>query len=86
MLKENKNLNCKYYYFRQRVGIGIGTAIFKDGNAVSLHNVMFIPTLVGQGTAEQCSHWLGRATKNEILGTYAQVSFLKKAALHLTLI
>lgn len=62
--------------FRKRLGLPIASAIFKDGNPISLHNVMFMPTIKGQGTPGQASHWLKRAEKNEILGTYAQVSKL----------
>jgi len=34
---------------------------------------MFLPSLIGQGTPEQQEEWVGRAFKNSILGTYAQV-------------
>lgn len=41
---------------------------------MAVHFVMFVPTILGQGTLEQQGEWLGRAWNLEILGTYAQVS------------
>lgn len=35
---------------------------------------MFLPTLMGQGTPEQQTEWVGRVYSKEILGTYAQVN------------
>lgn len=37
-----------------------------------MHFVMFVPTLLGQGTSDQQAEFLGRAWNLEILGTYAQ--------------
>jgi len=51
----------------------LGGAAIKDGNPLGLHYVMFIPTLLGQGTLEQQALWVSRAWSNEIIGTYAQV-------------
>lgn len=50
----------------------LGSGLIKDGNPLSVHFVMFVPTIVGQGTLEQQGDWLGRAWNLEILGTYAQ--------------
>ena len=51
----------------------IQAAIIKEGHPLGLHFAMFIPALVGQGTAEQQAKWLSRAMKLDIMGTYAQV-------------
>lgn len=50
----------------------LGGAVLKDGNPFTLHYVMFVPTLLGQGTLEQQAYWIGRAWNKEIIGTYAQ--------------
>lgn len=50
----------------------LGSGIIKEGNPLGVHFVMFLPTLLGQGTVEQQGEWLGRAWNLEILGTYAQ--------------
>lgn len=55
------------------MGLGLGSAVLKEGNALGLHFVMFMPAIVGQGNAEQQSKWLPRAHNLEIIGTYAQV-------------
>lgn len=52
----------------------LGSGLIKDGNPLSVHFVMFVPTILGQGTLEQQGEWLGRAWNLEILGTYAQVN------------
>ncbi|XP_064101325.1 probable peroxisomal acyl-coenzyme A oxidase 1 [Macrobrachium nipponense] len=57
---------------RMLVGAGVGAALCKDGNPLSVHFVMFLPCLVGQGTIDQQAEWLGRAWAGEIIGTYAQ--------------
>lgn len=59
----------------------MGSAIIKDGTPFSVHYVMFIPTIMGQGTTEQQGEWVGRAFSNQILGTYAQVCFTIKIIL-----
>jgi acyl-CoA oxidase len=56
------------------MGSGVGSAILKEGNPLGLHFVMFIPTIMGQGTVEQQGKWLSRAYNMEIVGTYAQVN------------
>ncbi|KAL3289791.1 hypothetical protein HHI36_023183 [Cryptolaemus montrouzieri] len=58
--------------YREILGGQLGTAILPDGNPLTLHYVMFIPTLLGQGTVEQQSEWINRAWNAEIVGTYAQ--------------
>ncbi|XP_055310444.1 probable peroxisomal acyl-coenzyme A oxidase 1 [Sitodiplosis mosellana] len=50
----------------------LGSGIIKDGNPFAVHFVMFVPTILGQGTLEQQGEWLGRAWNMEIVGTYAQ--------------
>lgn len=55
------------------LGGAIGSALIKEGIPFTLHFVMFIPTLMGQGTPEQQAYWVSRAWNCEIIGTYAQV-------------
>lgn len=59
---------------RALLGGLLGSGLIKDGNPLSVHFVMFVPTILGQGTLEQQGEWLGRAWNLEILGTYAQVN------------
>jgi len=66
--------NVVFLFVRQLLGGSLGSAILKDGNPLALHYVMFIPTLMGQGTPEQCAYWIERAWDCRIIGTYAQVS------------
>lgn len=63
--------------FSQILGGMLGSAILKDGNPLSLHFVMFIPTIMGQGTIEQQAEWITRAWFCNIIGTYAQVNTTK---------
>lgn len=51
----------------------LGSAILKDGNPLTLHYVMFIPAIMGQGNIEQQGYWISRAWSCNIIGTYAQV-------------
>uniref|UniRef100_A0A915C0U5 Acyl-coenzyme A oxidase n=1 Tax=Parascaris univalens TaxID=6257 RepID=A0A915C0U5_PARUN len=44
----------------------------RDLHPMSLHYVMFIPTLQGQTDDEQLDHWLPLAVSRAIVGTYAQ--------------
>lgn len=53
-------------------GARLGSALFQDGNPLSLHYAMFIPAIMGQGTSEQQEYWLSRAISGDIIGTYAQ--------------
>lgn len=55
------------------LGGSLGTAILKDGNPLTLHWVMFIPSIMGQGSVEQQGYWIARAWSCDIIGTYAQV-------------
>lgn len=50
----------------------LGSGLLKEGNPLGVHFVMFLPTIMGQGTTEQQAEWMGRAWNMEILGTYAQ--------------
>lgn len=65
---------------RQQLGkpvelsVGTSASVLKEGNALGLHFVMFMPAIMGQGTKEQQQKWLPRAQKLQIIGTYAQVS------------
>ncbi|XP_065370396.1 probable peroxisomal acyl-coenzyme A oxidase 1 [Calliphora vicina] len=54
------------------LGGSLGTALLKEGNPMSLHFVMFVPTIMGQGTIEQQVEWLSKAWDCSIIGTYAQ--------------
>ncbi|CAH1980508.1 unnamed protein product [Acanthoscelides obtectus] len=58
--------------FREVLGGQLGSAILPDGNPITLHYVMFIPTLMGQGTIEQQAEWIQKAWNCDIIGTYAQ--------------
>ncbi|XP_012284641.1 probable peroxisomal acyl-coenzyme A oxidase 1 [Orussus abietinus] len=58
--------------FSQILGGMMGTAIMTEGNPLTLHFVMFIPAIMGQGTYEQQGYWMGRAWTCDIIGTYAQ--------------
>lgn len=60
---------------RALLGGLLGSGIIKEGNPLAVHFVMFVPTILGQGTLEQQGDWLGRAWNLEILGTYAQVRY-----------
>lgn len=55
---------------------GLDTAIIKQNVPFNVHSIMFLPSLIGQGTPEQQEEWVERAFKNSILGTYAQVMFI----------
>lgn len=61
------------YLHRAVLGGSLGSAILQDGSPLTLHYVMFIPTLMGQATVEQQAYWIGRAFNLDIIGTYAQV-------------
>lgn len=63
---------------REILGGQLGTAVLHDGNPLSLHYVMFIPTIMGQGTIEQQAEWISKAWNLDIIGTYAQVSHYYK--------
>lgn len=58
--------------FKEILGGQIGSAILKDGNPLTLHYVMFIPTLLGQADPDQINQWINKAWNCEIIGTYAQ--------------
>ncbi|KAE9532033.1 hypothetical protein AGLY_010235 [Aphis glycines] len=51
---------------------GVDTAIIKQNVPFNVHSIMFLPSLIGQGTPEQQEEWVERAFNNSILGTYAQ--------------
>ncbi|XP_048268857.1 probable peroxisomal acyl-coenzyme A oxidase 1 isoform X2 [Bombus terrestris] len=50
----------------------LGSALFQDGNPLSLHYGMFLPTLMGQANSEQQAYWINRAWTGDVIGTYAQ--------------
>ncbi|VVC41119.1 Acyl-coenzyme A oxidase, N-terminal,Acyl-CoA oxidase/dehydrogenase, central domain,Acyl-CoA [Cinara cedri] len=50
----------------------VNSAIIKGSSPFTVHYLMFIPTLMSQGTSEQQAEWVGQAFSNQILGTYAQ--------------
>ncbi|XP_061392969.1 probable peroxisomal acyl-coenzyme A oxidase 1 [Musca vetustissima] len=54
------------------LGGSLGTALLKEGNPMALHFVMFVPTIMGQGTMDQQVEWLPKAWDCSIIGTYAQ--------------
>ena len=55
------------------MGSGLGLALTKDGNPLSLHYIMFLPALISQASPEQQTYWIPKAWAGEIIGTYAQV-------------
>ena len=57
---------------RAMFSASLGCSLTPDGNPLGLHFVMFIPTLLGQGTMDQISDVLGRAWDLDLIGTYAQ--------------
>ncbi|XP_049873454.1 probable peroxisomal acyl-coenzyme A oxidase 1 [Pectinophora gossypiella] len=69
-LQEEDNASMENY--RAVLGGNLGSAILQDGSPLTLHYVMFIPTLMGQATVEQQAYWIGRAFNLDIVGTYAQ--------------
>ncbi|CAH2049990.1 unnamed protein product, partial [Iphiclides podalirius] len=69
-LQDEENAGMENY--RALLGGNLGTAILGDGSPLTLHYVMFIPTLMGQATVEQQAYWIGRAFNLSIIGTYAQ--------------
>ncbi|XP_026758676.2 probable peroxisomal acyl-coenzyme A oxidase 1 [Galleria mellonella] len=50
----------------------LGSAVLRDGSAIALHYLMFIPAIMNQGNEEQQTQWLPRAWDFNILGSYAQ--------------
>uniref|UniRef100_A0A0A9YPZ1 Acyl-coenzyme A oxidase n=1 Tax=Lygus hesperus TaxID=30085 RepID=A0A0A9YPZ1_LYGHE len=58
--------------YQALLGGMLGSAVLKDGMPFALHYVMFVPTLMGQGTMDQQAYWIGRAWNCSIMGTYAQ--------------
>ncbi|XP_008552006.1 probable peroxisomal acyl-coenzyme A oxidase 1 [Microplitis demolitor] len=58
--------------YSQVLGGMLGAALIQNGNPLVLHYVMFIPTIMGQGTIEQQGYWISRAWSCNIIGTYAQ--------------
>ena len=42
-----------FYDFRGMFGAGLGAGVLPDGNPINLHFVMFLPTLMGQGSSDQ---------------------------------
>uniref|UniRef100_A0A1A9VP18 Acyl-coenzyme A oxidase n=1 Tax=Glossina austeni TaxID=7395 RepID=A0A1A9VP18_GLOAU len=54
------------------LGGTLGCALLKEGNPLSVHFVMFVPTILGQGTIKQQIEWLSKAWELNIIGTYAQ--------------
>ncbi|KAK6618015.1 hypothetical protein RUM44_002457 [Polyplax serrata] len=71
LFKKLEETDAAFETYSQILG-QLGSAILKDGNPLALHFVMFIPTILGQGTLEQQALWVGRAWNREIIGTYAQ--------------
>lgn len=83
----SKVMKLLSFYSECRALLGglLGSGLIKDGNPLSVHFVMFVPTIVGQGTLEQQGDWLGRAWNLEILGTYAQVKRINSGIAKITM-
>lgn len=58
--------------FREILGGQLGSSLIKDGNPLALHYVMYIPTLMGQGSYQQQAEWIQKAWNCTMIGTYAQ--------------
>ncbi|XP_065204921.1 probable peroxisomal acyl-coenzyme A oxidase 1 [Planococcus citri] len=58
--------------YQSVLGGSLGSAILKEGYPFAVHYVMFIPTIMGQGTMAQQAYWISRAWNCEIMCTYAQ--------------
>lgn len=54
------------------LGGSLGSALLKEGNPMTLHFIMFVPTIMGQGTLEQQIEWMSKAWDCSLIGTYAQ--------------
>ncbi|KAM3958994.1 acyl-coenzyme A oxidase 1-like [Aphomia sociella] len=50
----------------------LGSAAVREGSALALHYIMFMPAILNQGNEEQQQQWLPRAWDFNILGSYAQ--------------
>nr|BAN20496.1 acyl-CoA oxidase [Riptortus pedestris] len=70
--QEKKKSGSSVELYQALLGGMLGSAVIKDGTPFALHYVMFLPTLMGQGTVEQQAYWIGKAWNCQILGTYAQ--------------
>ncbi|XP_050548999.1 probable peroxisomal acyl-coenzyme A oxidase 1 isoform X2 [Daktulosphaira vitifoliae] len=70
--EQDDNTGGSVDIYQALLGGLLGSAVIKDGTPFSVHYVMFIPTIMGQGTLEQQGKWISRAFSNQILGTYAQ--------------
>lgn len=73
-MDDKDNTDDIYFSYSNRAILGgmLGSGVLKEGNPMAVHFVMFLPTILGQGTTEQQVEWLGRAWGMNILGTYAQ--------------
>ncbi|GIY63368.1 probable peroxisomal acyl-coenzyme A oxidase 1 [Caerostris extrusa] len=52
--------------------LSIADAILQEASPLTVHFVMFIPTLMGLATEEQQAKWLPDALEMKIIGSYAQ--------------
>jgi len=68
-LAEEEGMN---HAVRGMFGAGLGAGVLPDGNPINLHFVMFLPTLMGQGSPDQIAELVGAAWNLELVGTYAQ--------------
>lgn len=60
------------FFSRALLGGLLGPGITQHGNPLGVHFVMFLPTIMGQGTVDQQAEWMGKAWDLSIIGTYAQ--------------
>ncbi|XP_076759587.1 acyl-coenzyme A oxidase 1 [Xylocopa sonorina] len=58
--------------YRHIVGARLSTAILKQGSPLLVHFAMFLPSIMGQGSAEQQAYWITRSWSGNVIGTYAQ--------------
>jgi acyl-CoA oxidase len=63
---------AKEMYIPERGEIAHMTSNSVNSGSLMPHYGLFLPTILGQGSQEQIMHWLPRALRFEIIGSYAQ--------------
>lgn len=64
--------NCVDFYIESSPLAVFSLIMGRDLHPMSLHFVMFIPTIQGQTDDQQLDEWLSLAIARGIIGTYAQ--------------
>ncbi|XP_013188653.1 probable peroxisomal acyl-coenzyme A oxidase 1 [Amyelois transitella] len=58
--------------YRDVISSLLQTSTLRDGSALVLHYIMFMPAIMSQATEEQQMDWMPRAWNCSIIGSYAQ--------------